>query len=173
MGQKPSTLWSKPKISLTWALKNDISIIHRNQTSKTSSQDEKIAVIKPNNVRKISTLQKQNGLKQTKVSSKTIEPKKNESVLVESVKEVRKCEERRSISPTSSTSTTKLGRRRRIRKARQRCTKKNSSFGYEIQDVDEFLTKASLDSPGNIPMVLSRPCVLYETHTGGPQREVN
>lgn len=170
MGQKPSSLWSKPKISLTWALKNDMPFISSNASTKPSSHEQNKPVLKPNNLRKNSNLHKQSELKQ-KVSSKIIEPKKNESNL-ECVKEVKRYEDRRSISPSSSTSTSRMGRRRRLRRARPRSIKSNSTFGYEIQDVDEFLTKASLDSPGNIPMVLSRPCVLYETHTGGPQREV-
>lgn len=171
MGQKPSSLWSKPKISLTWALKNDISIISGSSAAKPSSHEQNKTVLKPNNLRKNSNLPKQTELRQ-KVSGKAVEPKKSESTL-EPVREGKRCEDRRSVSPSSSTSTARLGRRRRLRRARPRCTKTNSTFGYEIQDVDEFLTKASLDSPGNIPMVLSRPCVLYETHTGGPQREAS
>ncbi|KAK6638373.1 hypothetical protein RUM44_008802 [Polyplax serrata] len=173
MGQKPSSLWSKPKISLTWALKNDIPIISSNGNGKTSSHDNRNkTLLKTNNLRKNSNFHcKQNDLNgrqktTTAVSGRTLEPKKESGT-------ERRYEEKRSVSPTSSTSTARLGRRRRLRRARPRCTKSTSSFGYEIQDVDEFLTKASLESPGNIPMVLSRPCVLYETHTEGTQREGN
>jgi len=77
----------------------------------------------------------------------------------------------RSVSPCSSISTSKPGRRRRVR--RPRCRTESRKFGYQIQDVDEFLTKSSLDSPGNIPMVLSTSCVLYQTQIGAPQKEVS
>ncbi|XP_059482962.1 uncharacterized protein LOC132201081 isoform X2 [Neocloeon triangulifer] len=39
------------------------------------------------------------------------------------------------------------------------------NFGYDIHDVDEFLSKASLQSPANIPVVLATPCVLYQSGT--------
>lgn len=87
----------------------------------------------------------------------------------------RNCATARSVSPSSTVSTARPGRRRRARRQRPRPHPPNIStkFGYQIQDVDEFLAKASLDSPGNIPMVLSTPCVLYQTQTGAPQKEVN
>ncbi|XP_012214820.1 uncharacterized protein [Linepithema humile] len=44
-------------------------------------------------------------------------------------------------------------------------------FGYEIADLDAFLTKASLEKPANIPVVLSFPSVLYQTQ-GGTQDEM-
>ncbi|XP_023287918.1 uncharacterized protein LOC105695610 isoform X2 [Orussus abietinus] len=46
-----------------------------------------------------------------------------------------------------------------------------SRFGYEIADLDSFLTKASIERPANIPVVLSFPSVLYQTQ-GGTQDEV-
>ncbi|XP_024941462.1 uncharacterized protein LOC107268372 isoform X2 [Cephus cinctus] len=46
-----------------------------------------------------------------------------------------------------------------------------SRFGYEIADLDAFLTKASIERPANIPVVLSFPSVLYQTQ-GGIQDEV-
>nr|XP_018916963.1 PREDICTED: uncharacterized protein LOC109043990 [Bemisia tabaci] len=45
-------------------------------------------------------------------------------------------------------------------------------FGYQIIDIDAFLAKASLSNPGNIPVVLSSPCVLYQTRFGGYQDEI-
>ncbi|XP_046391501.1 histone-lysine N-methyltransferase SETD1A [Ischnura elegans] len=38
-----------------------------------------------------------------------------------------------------------------------------SRFGYEIQDLDGFLSQASLQNPANIPVVLASSCVLYQT----------
>ncbi|KAK0160845.1 hypothetical protein PV328_008211 [Microctonus aethiopoides] len=62
-------------------------------------------------------------------------------------------------------------------KHRHRRTKRNhkprtpSKFGYEIDDLDLFLTKASIERPANIPVVLSFPSVLYQTQ-GGIQDEI-
>ncbi|KAJ8971821.1 hypothetical protein NQ317_002938 [Molorchus minor] len=46
-------------------------------------------------------------------------------------------------------------------------------FGYEIQDVDGFLTKATIEKPANIPVVLASPSVLYQTRIGGYQAEIS
>uniref|UniRef100_A0A182FDI6 Uncharacterized protein n=1 Tax=Anopheles albimanus TaxID=7167 RepID=A0A182FDI6_ANOAL len=56
-------------------------------------------------------------------------------------------------------------RRRRERYRSQR-------FGYEISNVDEFLSKCSLSSPGNIPVVLSSAATLYQTRPGSYQIEI-
>ncbi|XP_072746264.1 uncharacterized protein [Anoplolepis gracilipes] len=62
-------------------------------------------------------------------------------------------------------------------KQRHRRTKRSykprlpSRFGYEIADLDLFLTKASIERPANIPVVLSFPSVLYQTQ-GGIQDEM-
>ncbi|XP_044754465.1 uncharacterized protein LOC123313589 [Coccinella septempunctata] len=45
-------------------------------------------------------------------------------------------------------------------------------FGYEIEDIDGFLTKATIDKPANIPVVLAFPSVLYQTRVGGYQAEI-
>ncbi|TMW50378.1 hypothetical protein DOY81_004532 [Sarcophaga bullata] len=62
-------------------------------------------------------------------------------------------------------------RRHRHRKRRER--NRSQKFGYEIKNVDEFLNKCSLASPGNIPMVLSTSCILYQTRPGGYQTEIS
>ncbi|XP_020284740.1 uncharacterized protein LOC109855207 isoform X2 [Pseudomyrmex gracilis] len=62
-------------------------------------------------------------------------------------------------------------------KHRHRRTKRShkprlpNRFGYEIADLDAFLTKASIERPANIPVVLSFPSVLYQTQ-GGTQDEM-
>ncbi|XP_020717894.1 uncharacterized protein LOC101453904 [Ceratitis capitata] len=61
-------------------------------------------------------------------------------------------------------------RRHRHRKRRERS--RGPKFGYEINNVDEFLTKCSLASPGNIPVVLSTACTLYQTRPGQNQIEI-
>ncbi|XP_059619250.1 uncharacterized protein LOC132263484 [Phlebotomus argentipes] len=58
--------------------------------------------------------------------------------------------------------------RHRKRRERNRCPR----FGYEITNVDDFLSKCSLSSPGNIPVVLSEASTLYQTRSGGYQLEI-
>ncbi|XP_063239069.1 uncharacterized protein LOC134540336 [Bacillus rossius redtenbacheri] len=66
-----------------------------------------------------------------------------------------------------------VGRERaRHRRPRAPRHRPKARFGYEIQDVDGFLSKASLEKPANIPMVLASPCTLYQTRSGGRQDEV-
>lgn len=61
-------------------------------------------------------------------------------------------------------------KRHRHRKRRDR--NRLQKFGYEIRNVDEFLSKCSLSSPGNIPVVLSSSSTLYQTRPGGYQIEI-
>uniref|UniRef100_A0A1A9WPV9 SH3 domain-containing protein n=1 Tax=Glossina brevipalpis TaxID=37001 RepID=A0A1A9WPV9_9MUSC len=61
-------------------------------------------------------------------------------------------------------------RRHRHRKRRER--NRSQKFGYDIRNVDEFLTRCSLATPANIPMVLSTSCTLYQTRPGGYQTEL-
>ncbi|XP_026289870.1 uncharacterized protein LOC113214648 [Frankliniella occidentalis] len=53
-----------------------------------------------------------------------------------------------------------------------RAAQSRACFGYDIEDVDGFLAKASIQSPANIPMVLAAACTLYRTREGGWQEEV-
>nr|XP_036219624.1 AF4/FMR2 family member lilli [Bactrocera oleae] len=61
-------------------------------------------------------------------------------------------------------------RRHRHRKRRER--NRVPKFGYEISNVDEFLSKCSLAAPGNIPVVLSAASTLYQTRPGQHQIEI-
>ncbi|XP_073983418.1 uncharacterized protein [Rhodnius prolixus] len=68
------------------------------------------------------------------------------------------------------------GKRCRSRHRRSRTPRhqpRGQRFGYQITDIDAFLTKASIETPGNIPVVLSAPCLLYQTQSGGQQEEVS
>ncbi|XP_038120566.1 uncharacterized protein LOC6042820 [Culex quinquefasciatus] len=63
--------------------------------------------------------------------------------------------------------------RHRHRRRRERYHRSASQrFGYEIQNVDEFLSKCSLSSPGNIPVVLAAAATLYQTRPGSYQIEI-
>ncbi|KAJ6643724.1 hypothetical protein Bhyg_08689, partial [Pseudolycoriella hygida] len=75
------------------------------------------------------------------------------------------------IKPTySEPSLCTEGQSRRHRHRRRR--NRSQRFGYEIRNVDEFLSKCSLSSPGNIPVVLSSSSTLYQTKPGGYQIEI-
>ncbi|XP_062137153.1 uncharacterized protein LOC133846297 isoform X1 [Drosophila sulfurigaster albostrigata] len=63
-------------------------------------------------------------------------------------------------------------RRHRHRKRRERERQRVQRFGYEIHNVDEFLTRCSLAAPGNIPVVLATASTLYQTRPGGYQLEI-
>ncbi|XP_049794116.1 uncharacterized protein LOC126203756 [Schistocerca nitens] len=63
--------------------------------------------------------------------------------------------------------------RRQSRASHKPLRSRHSRFGYDIQDVDAFLAKASIEKPANIPVVLASPCVLYQTRTGGYQEELS
>lgn len=64
------------------------------------------------------------------------------------------------------------GHHRRHRHRKRRDRNRVQKFGYEIRNVDEFLSKCSLASPGNIPVVLSSSSTLYQTRPGGYQIEI-
>jgi len=63
-------------------------------------------------------------------------------------------------------------RRHRHRKRRERERNRVQRFGYEIHNVDEFLSRCSLAAPGNIPVVLATASTLYQTRPGGYQLEI-
>lgn len=59
-----------------------------------------------------------------------------------------------------------LGKRYRRRR------KRSPKFGYNIKNVDEFLSRCSLTNPANIPVVLSNSSILYQTRSGYHQVEI-
>ncbi|XP_045785388.1 uncharacterized protein LOC123880974 [Maniola jurtina] len=52
---------------------------------------------------------------------------------------------------------------RRKHRHRHRRRKRSSKFGYDIRDLDTFLSEATIDHPGNIPVVIAFPTTLYQT----------
>uniref|UniRef100_A0A6P7G6H2 Uncharacterized protein LOC114334594 isoform X1 n=1 Tax=Diabrotica virgifera virgifera TaxID=50390 RepID=A0A6P7G6H2_DIAVI len=63
--------------------------------------------------------------------------------------------------------------RNRRKKVKNDWNNETPQFGYEIQDVDAFLNKATIEKPANIPVVLAFPSVLYQTRVGGYQAEIS
>ncbi|XP_072943786.1 uncharacterized protein [Epargyreus clarus] len=65
-----------------------------------------------------------------------------------------------------SGSDTSVGTEEYVRKKhrhRHRRKKRAAKFGYDIKDLDSFLSEATIDRPGNIPVVIAFPTVLYQT----------
>lgn len=54
----------------------------------------------------------------------------------------------------------------------RRRRKRSPKFGYNIKNVDEFLSRCSLSNPANIPVVLSNSSILYQTRSGYHQVEI-
>ncbi|CAO1328512.1 unnamed protein product [Diamesa tonsa] len=53
-----------------------------------------------------------------------------------------------------------------VKRHRRRRRYRSPKFGYEIKNVDDFLSRCSLTNPANIPVVLSTSSILYQTRTG-------
>ncbi|KAJ2952854.1 hypothetical protein O0L34_g7219 [Tuta absoluta] len=58
---------------------------------------------------------------------------------------------------------------KRKHRHRHRRKKRNNRFGYDIRDLDSFLSQATIDRPGNIPVVIAYPTTLYKTHKESQQ----
>ncbi|XP_064293147.1 uncharacterized protein LOC128683736 isoform X2 [Plodia interpunctella] len=71
----------------------------------------------------------------------------------------------------TSVGTEEHSRRRHRHRHRRKKKHPQAKFGYDIQDLDSFLTEASIDRPGNIPVVVAYPTTLYQTQKEG-QREL-
>ncbi|KAL1452111.1 hypothetical protein WDU94_006419 [Cyamophila willieti] len=46
------------------------------------------------------------------------------------------------------------------------------SFAFKEIDIDRHLSESSLECPGNVPIVISSSCILYQTKAGGCQEEL-
>nr|CAD7264091.1 unnamed protein product [Timema shepardi] len=181
MGQGSSSFLrrtSRPKISLTWVLRGDR---HANTTtldncrlpSPTTQASQNTNNNNNNNKEEEETGQEKPVSIIERTPSVDLAPKRT-------VSEPSLVVNGDSIKTTAGTK--EKGRHRRTRTPRHKTDNKaaaiarsgrHSRFGYEIQDVDAFLTKASLEKPANIPMVLSSPCTLYQTREGGYQEELS
>ncbi|KAG5677735.1 hypothetical protein PVAND_007466 [Polypedilum vanderplanki] len=69
------------------------------------------------------------------------------------------------IYVTSAQSDSGVNRRYRRRR------KRSQKFGYNINNINEFLSSCSLNRPANIPVVLSNASILYQTRAGQNQIE--
>ncbi|KAK1134010.1 hypothetical protein K0M31_011795 [Melipona bicolor] len=147
------------------AEKREKKILHRiekiERTEKVEAQEKSVDKEILVNERSLdSPLEKQSekefsGLKETKEKEK-VKRAVSEPSLV-------------SRESTSTPSGREKHRHRRTKRSHK--PRPPSRFGYEIADLDAYLTKASIEKPANIPVVLSFPSVLYQTQ-GGTQDEM-
>ncbi|KAK5645084.1 hypothetical protein RI129_006384 [Pyrocoelia pectoralis] len=170
MGQKSSLLGgktNKPKLPILWILRGDHTRNRHNPEQpikfqyktrrKKSPNVQKHPIINTNNnnnnVNISTNNSKINDLKCQKAQNAPLRAKSEPSLVPE------KERHRRRRKPRN------IGSYEKSKQIEQR-------FGYEIEDVDAFLTKATIDKPANIPVVLSFSTILYQTRTGGFQSEI-
>ncbi|KAG8042725.1 hypothetical protein G9C98_005365, partial [Cotesia typhae] len=185
MGQRPSTLL-RPKISLTWVLRgqqhqhNDVNntasiqesqIIRKSKdrssrrsvkSIKSIKTKESTEIIDRDKHERCNPAKKLNKQPETPVSSKADQKQDSKDPSKEKVK--------RAVSEpflALKESSTREKHHRHRRTKRNHNPRPPTRFGYEIADLDSFLTKASIERPANIPVVLSFPTTLYQTQGGG------
>ncbi|KOB74154.1 hypothetical protein OBRU01_09546 [Operophtera brumata] len=74
------------------------------------------------------------------------------------------CEEFVGHAPDSCSESSEEYSKRRHKHRHRKKKKPRERFGYDIKDLDSFLSEASIDRPGNIPVVIAYPSTLYQTH---------
>nr|XP_026489887.1 uncharacterized protein LOC113396228 isoform X1 [Vanessa tameamea] len=143
----------KPKISLTWVLKDNIKKVEKkSDDKKTFNYAER-------------------------PKSKCVDRKYAQERVVgrneyyHNMRFKSACDEFNGEASYSDTSVGSDEYVRRKHRHRHRRRKKSNKFGYDIRDLDTFLSEASIDRPGNIPVVIAFPTTLYQTQKG-LQREL-
>ncbi|KAF5298913.1 hypothetical protein FQR65_LT09566 [Abscondita terminalis] len=154
MGQKPSVLGGKKtkKLPILWILKGQ-------QTTQTLNPEQPIKFqYKTKRKKQVDQIYPLN------LNIKTTKVVKNHNLPVRTKSEP-------SLAPEKTKE-----RHKHRRKSRNIVYEKDKEFvqqfGYEIEDVDAFLTKATIDKPANIPVVLAFSTILYQTRMGGFQSEI-
>ncbi|CAG9585122.1 unnamed protein product [Danaus chrysippus] len=138
MGVWHSTLAQKhkSKVSLTWILKD----IDKTEVPKTNNYERPI--------------------KQINQNKKAIK-EKGRNDYNRDLRFKTACEEFANIE--DSCSDTSVATEEYKKKHRHRHRRRKKRFGYDIRDLDTFLTEATIDRPGNIPVVIAFPTTLYQT----------
>ncbi|CAD7080839.1 unnamed protein product [Hermetia illucens] len=194
MGQNLSL--RRPRISLTWVLREQQQQSNSNETTgdksnvdnkkvKSKAKDEKLfneKFVGNHNLQEyqekrepskellfVCTPQKHNQFatedrRISKLRYTTVQQRKSENI--DELKSLKGTYSEPSLIAASE------GNQRRHRHRKRRDRNRVQKFGYEIRNVDEFLSKCSLSSPGNIPVVLSSSSTLYQTRPGGYQIEI-
>ncbi|KAJ0180738.1 hypothetical protein K1T71_004142 [Dendrolimus kikuchii] len=164
----------KSKISLTWVLKENL------ERTKLPEKVQKDEWIKKPVRTEVDKLQRQNQKFNENNQPKKCMPGEIKERVVgrneyyHNLRFRTACEE--FVNGQETYSDTSIGteeyvRRKHRHRHRRKKTKQNSKFGYDIKDLDSFLTEATIDRPGNIPVVIAYPSTLYQTQKG-KQREL-
>ncbi|XP_026757794.3 uncharacterized protein LOC113517338 [Galleria mellonella] len=163
----------KSKISLTWVLKENIENNKLPQKGQTEEKSKK--VIGSDVDRHQRHNQKFNEADQAKCKSGEMKDRvmgRNEYYHNYRFKSA--CDE--FVNGQNTCSDTSVGteeylRRKHRHRHRRKKKHQNNKFGYDIRDLDSFLSAASIDRPGNIPVVVAYPTTLYQTQKD-KQREL-
>nr|XP_021180869.2 uncharacterized protein LOC110369688 isoform X1 [Helicoverpa armigera] len=156
----------KSKISLTWVLKENLE--NAKLTSDKFQPEDRIknTLIKPevdkNYNQKSNEIERYRKCKPRDVKDRVV----GRNEYYHNLRFRNACEEFANVHDTYSD--TSAGTEEYVRKKhrhRHGRKKRNQSrkFGYDIRDLDSFLTEASIDRPGNIPVVIAYPSTLYQT----------
>ncbi|CAH0604935.1 unnamed protein product [Chrysodeixis includens] len=162
----------KSKISLTWVLKENLENA-KLTTDKFQTEDKiKNTIIRndvdKNHNQKFNEIERYRKCKSRDVKDRVV----GRNEYYHNLRFRTACEEFANVHDTySDTSVGTEEHVRRKHRHRHRRKKKTHAekFGYDIRDLDSFLTEATIDRPGNIPVVIAYPSVLYQTQKEGQQ----
>ncbi|KAF7988866.1 hypothetical protein HCN44_007176 [Aphidius gifuensis] len=147
----------RPKLSLTWVLHD----VNKNDKKNIKIKNSKFNIDDNKNIQNYNL--NEHELSKKKKNKKS---RNNQDILNNYNKVTRAISEPNLILRDSLTSNLND----KYKYHRKKRTKKSSNikkkFKYEINDLDLFLTKASIDEPANIPIVISFTSVLYQTQNG-------
>ncbi|XP_049867235.1 uncharacterized protein LOC126367651 [Pectinophora gossypiella] len=163
----------KSKISLTWVLKENLDSA-KIPIEKSQGEDKLRSFIR-NEVDRQRYSQKFHENDNRKCKSREVKERvvgRNE--YYHNLRFRSACEEfvngTESGSDDTSVATGEYARRKHRHRHRRR-KRQSARFGYDIRDLDGFLSEATIDRPGNIPVVIAYPTTLYQTHKES-QREL-
>ncbi|KAK9886129.1 hypothetical protein WA026_014915 [Henosepilachna vigintioctopunctata] len=196
MGQKPSRMsgrFNKSKLPLLWILgkteathnpnpEQPIKFQYKTRRKislkdKTVTNNNNLKQCSTNNIQTLNNFNK-TSKRQSHISSNNVLTKSNKNTKDTNSNEV-KCQIiKTQNTPARTKSEPNLTQERIKHKHRRKSQKVRSQFsqvqqfGYEIEDIDSFLARATIEKPANIPVVLAFPSVLYQTRVGGYQAEI-
>lgn len=154
----------KSKISLTWVLKENLENA-KLKNGKIQSE-EKLKTISSeldnNHNQKVNENERYRKCKSKDVRRRVV----GRNEYYHNLRFRNACEQFASVHDTysdTSVATEEYVRRKHRHRHRRKKRNENSKFGYDIRDLDSFLTEASIDRPGNIPVVIAYPSTLYQT----------
>ncbi|CAB3221456.1 unnamed protein product [Arctia plantaginis] len=156
----------KSKISLTWVLKENLEN-SKMTTGKIQTEERLKTALIGNELDKNHNQRRNENELYRKCKSKDVRDRvvgRNE--YYHNLRFRTACEEFANVQDTysdTSAITEEYVRKKHRHRHRRKKRTPNGKFGYDIRDLDSFLTEASIDRPGNIPVVIAYPSTLYQT----------